>query len=584
MCGIAGIIQANVVIDEQTASAVLQSLKHRGPDEQKAITLPDATLFHTRLSITDLSKNGSQPFTNDNVLYIVFNGEIYNYKELRNELIKEYKFISGTDTEVLLNAYKKWGTSCLLKLDGMFSFVIYNTQQRTFFGAVDKLGKKPMYYTHSTEQFVFSSDVKAIQLLTNRHQKLCIAGVSQFLSFGYTLAPQTIYKNIHYLEAGYCIHGSLSEGFTKRPYFELKSLFQTTNKDDYQTSLTHLQCLIKKAVTKRSHSDVEVGVLLSGGVDSAIVAALAHKYENVSKAFTIGFENKNYDELQAAIETANTIGLEHKYFRLKQFSRNDIYATIQKMQHPLGDNSFIALNELAKLASQDVKVVLSGDGGDELFAGYTTLKADYINDKWFSFLNTLKKTGLHSSTKNDGVGWRTKINRLMNGADKDYRVAHCKWREIFTQTEIIEIVGKEYEEEIRASDPIKKILPLYEDVKHLPQLKQHLYVDMKTWLHNDILVKIDRGGMSYGVEIRSPFLDDDVVAYCCSLPIGYQFKLFKNKSLLMDTFSDELGNLIRDKRKKGFNVPIGNWLNIKEDEFKFYTTLVFEQFRSKLYD
>ncbi len=580
MCGIAGIIKANYSEQEVSyVQAMCKKLHHRGPDASGLKQLNGAVFGHRRLSIIDLSSNGAQPMsTMDGRYHITYNGEIYNFPEIKSELLKKnVRFFSNSDTEVLLQAYIHYGTACLNMLNGMFAFAIWDNQTGKCFIARDRFGKKPFYYHHSAKEFSFASEIPA--LLENKQipQNISHEALNCYLALGYILAPLSIYKDIFKLEAGHYL--LLRDGkISKHCYWNFAEKFLPKNKQQPEAIQQEIVHLLTKAVERRLISDVPVGAFLSGGVDSSSIVALMKKFQkNELHTFSVGFDHKGYSELDDATRTANLLGTIHHGLTIGDENiQAKIIDAISAYDEPFADNSLIPMVEVSRLASKYVKVVLSGDGADEMFCGYETYKADkfYNYFKWMP--GSLKKVlssealpKLFSAKKKINSGYKAK--QFFYGTRFDYRQAHYAWRLHFRPEERVQIMGAQYKELVYDTDPFKTFAKYYDEVKGLEQLDQHLYVDCMTWLPDDILVKVDRASMHSSIEVRAPYLDYELVCYAAALPTEFKLNGFKTKYLLKEALKEVVPPFVLQKKKSGFNAPFGLWLHSENgDEFKAF--------------
>ena len=565
-------------------SEVTKLLSHRGPDGFGFLSDKKYFLGHTRLAIIDLNEQANQPMLcSENRYAIVYNGEVYNYKILKSELEKGgCTFETKSDTEVLLQAWIKWGDKCLNRLDGMFAFCIYDKLEHQVILARDCFGKKPLYYSILNGLLIISSELRSFVPLIPDKLNSSITGLTQYLSVGYTIAPTTIYQEIQQLLPGHYSVVKPQEEKFKINHFEYWNYadFFLHPKTNYKRSSVHsdINNLVVDAVKKRTVADVNIGVLLSGGLDSGAIASVLSMQKSKLQSYSIGFTEKNYDETIAINKTAQVLGLESYIHQMEQISLQDLTKVIEEMDGLLADNSYLALHSLCGKVSDKLKVVLSGDGADEIFAGYSTYMADKIRflGKYIPFRKMISKRLRNS---NDGIGWKTKVSRFMNGVSSSYRRAHYSWREIFNLEEIVHILGIEHREEILNNDPFNIFNNYYEKVGGKDIINQHLYVDAMTWLSNDILVKVDRASMQHGVEVRCPFLDKELVEYMAAIPGKEKFKWNNSKNLLRVAMKENIPTTVLKAKKKGFNVPIGEWLQNGQrmNEFQAYTRWVFDK-------
>lgn len=628
MCGICGIINFNKTpVDTKLLVSMRDSLRHRGPDDFGTLLLGlgqiktlytkyinpiwfrnldelekhfsilmhySVGLAHRRLAIIDLSEKAKQPMSDITGRYhIVYNGEVYNFKEIGLELEKNgYKFKSRSDTEIILYSYIHWGVGCLSRFNGMFAFAIWDSLEEKIFLARDRFGKKPLYYCRDSDgNLMFASELKTLLLNDKIPKKLSYTALNCYLTLGYILSPLTMYENIWKLEPGsYLLISNKGKNINKTRYWDFANLFREKVKDNEKEAAERILFLMGQAVKRRLIGDVDIGAFLSGGVDSSAIVALMKKYHNEGlHTFSVGFEEDSYNELHDANRTANWFGtIHHKRICRVDKELNLLYQAINVYDELFSDNSLIPLVELSRLASETVKVVLSGDGADEMFAGYITHKAS-MYQHYFRFLpNYLKKYTLEKINKYvpvslKKISWEYRLKQFLYGSVNSEKYAHYLWRNIFTPAERIVILGDDNKELVYDTDPFIYFNKYYEEVKDLGIFDQHLYVDIKTWLADDILVKLDRATMGTGLEARCPYLDIDLVSYTASLP--YRFKLrsfgyypYKQKYILKKALKNVVPEFVLKKKKAGFNSPVGLWLNDKSmNEFKLFNRLVFNE-------
>ena len=539
MCGI---YLTNIPYQEDLVKAKLESISFRGPDYTGVEKINNLTLGHLRLSILDLDARSHQPMIHAN-LHIVFNGEIYNYKYIKKELLtKGYNFKTESDTEVLLIGYKEWGAGILQKINGMFAFSIYDTESNIIFSARDRLGVKPFYYYWKDGQFEICSQIRP--LLKNK--KINEEAISMFLDCMFIPSPYTIVEDVFKFQY------SLISNF-----LEFKSIIKELpggNLKDvkirdisYEDAKSELHELLKDAVKIRLQSDVPIGSFLSGGIDSSLVSSIAAKVSDSQiNTFSIGFENPIYDESKIAEQFAEIIGSNHK---TTICSSEDILKLIPKLvevyDEPFADTSALPSLLLNSVTKQYVTVALSGDGGDESFIGYpyfdSLIKNKFIIDipfiirKNLSNPKLLKLFGLNSHRVRNALNTKTRNDFIENifsrkgfllkekkqGYMKHYQ-GYKKWSNIFLQ---------------KAAD-----------------------LNIKLWLENDSNVKVDRASMAYSVEVRSPFLDYRVIEYARSLPISYRYEKGRQKKILRDILKEYIPEEVFNQPKKGFGAPISLWM------------------------
>ncbi len=484
MCGIAGKIHWGPPAETETVLKMCSKLIHRGPDDHGIVSLDSATLGHRRLSIIDLSSRAKQPMASaDNRFFITYNGEIYNFQEIKKILEKEgYVFKTTSDTEVVLYSYAYWKEKCLDRFNGMFAFAIWDSLEKKVFFAKDRFGKKPLYYYISpTGTISFASELTALLEDKTIHLKFSYEAINCYLALGYILSPMTIYENIFKLEpATYMYLSGNGKNIQKIRYWEYSESFRNKTKENEMEIEKHLLFLLQDASKKRLISDVPVGAFLSGGIDSSSIVSLVNKYhEGDLHTFSVGFEPESYNELPDAQRTANWIGTKHHNLVCSFTSEMDVINNaISAYDEPFADNSLIPTIEVSKLASQYVKVVLSGDGADELFAGYITYKAD----KYYKFIKPIpdkikkffiRKLAHKNSTKQTKLGWKYKLNKFFYGSLYDPKKAHYLWRNFFNSEERVTILGEAYRELVYDTDPFRIFDKFYKNAEGLSQLDKN---------------------------------------------------------------------------------------------------------------
>jgi asparagine synthase (glutamine-hydrolysing) len=532
MCGIAGIIEANGrPVNRDRLVSMAGKITHRGPDGDGIWTDGQAGLAHRRLAIVDLSPNGAQPMLSQDGRYsITFNGEIYNYQELREQLAESSEQLRSTsDTEVLLALYAKEGESMLSKLRGMFAFAIWDKQESRLFFARDRIGKKPFFYRNNENGFAFASEVKA---LVDQESQIDELAIRLFLGLQYVPSPLTGFKNIFSLEPGMC-------GTWKDGKLEIKRYLSVPppQSPSFSKAGEEVRELLEESVRLRLIADVPVGIFLSGGIDSSAVAAIAHKQGAKLSSFTLGFDEAAFDERDQAMALAKQFGFEHHSFLAKP---EDLLAiadeVIEHYDVPYADSSSLNTWILARETKKHVKAVLTGDGGDELFGGYRRYG-------YFEQALNLKKMGLSRSAYRvaRSVGSMTgnpKFQRFADTIDGGYAALFCG--AYFQQPEAIDFINGQLNKQI---DPIGAAMDF----------------DLHSYLPDDLNVKMDRATMRHGLEARCPLLDQELVSYVTSLPTEYRYTKGKTKALLVDAVKDILPSEVGKRPKRGFQVPLATW-------------------------
>ncbi|HTA82728.1 MAG TPA: asparagine synthase (glutamine-hydrolyzing) [Bacteroidia bacterium] len=561
MCGIAGFVGSG---SEDDLKRMIYELHHRGPDYQGTSLVENVGFAHARLSIIDLSPNGNQPFFSaDSSLAITFNGEIYNYLALKEELLctGKYTFRTSTDTEVLLYLYQEHGEKLFDKINGMYAFAIYNFKTKQLLLAKDRMGKKPLYYSVIDGTIVFASELKAILQHPSVKKELNIDAINEYLTFDYIPTPHTIFKNIYKLEASHYLVFNNGKISSNEPYW--KTSFHQSDVS-FSDAIGKFDSLLNDATDRRLMSDVPLGVFLSGGLDSSTIAYYAQKNaKSKIKTFSIGFSEKSYDESNYAKQVATYLGTEHyEEFLSAEESLRLIPEIIPKLDEPFADPSIIPTYFLSKFTRKHVTVALGGDGSDELLAGYPT----FISNKFLGFMASLPTpiikifSGLTKllplSDKNISLDF--KLTQFFKGFESEKRYAHTLWLGSFTpnlkQRLFLPstVIGN--------GNGLNCIDRYLNDIQSEFGFNRLLYTYYRTYLVEDILVKVDRASMYTSLEVRAPFLDRNVVDFLSSLPKSYKLKGFTGKHILKELMWGKLPEEIIYRTKKGFGIPVSLWL------------------------
>ena len=550
MCGFVGFCD-----DSKNKKKIIRDMadiiKHRGPDSDGYYVDNNIALGFRRLSIIDLDK-GSQPiFNEDKDKVIVFNGEIYNYKETREELkSKGHKFSTNTDTEVILHGYEEYKEDILNKLRGMFAFVIYDIKEKSLFGARDFYGIKPFYYYYDNENFLFGSEIKSFLGSPNFKKELNKDMLSQYLTFQCSIGEDTFFKNTYKLLPGHYFIYKDKELEIKK-YYEVK--LEPNDDKSLEEWVSGIREVIDNSVLAHKVSDVEVGSFLSSGVDSSLIAKLS----SVDKTFTVGYDNKKYSEIDYAKQFSDKINVSNvskkiskeEYF--KEFSNVQYY-----MDEPLADASAVMLYFLSKTASKHVKVCLSGEGADEIFGGYNIYHEPY-SVSWYNKIPYFirKCIGILVYPFRNYTGFNFLYRRSKKIEDRYIGNAF-----IFEPNDAKKIVNFNYGNKTY-KDFTK---PYYDKVSDLDVVTKMQYIDFNFWLIYDILLKADKMSMANSLEVRVPYLDREVIEYASKLPSKYKIVGNETKYAFRKVAKEELADKVADKKKLGFPVPIREWL--KEDD------------------
>lgn len=550
MCGICGFVkQVNV---DDTIESMTSTLLHRGPDGNGCWKGNGAALGHTRLAIIDLTETGSQPMaTRDGRYRIVFNGEIYNFQELRRDLEGfGERFYSNSDTEVILLGYRKWGRRVLDRLRGMFAFAIWDSEDRRLFLARDRIGIKPLFYALLSEGLLFASEIKAIFANPEVDRKLNLSAVDAYLTFGYIPGPETIFHGIHMLPPGTWLEWKQNR-LESDSYW--KPSFNAPSFEPNETDLTdELDERLNDAVRSHLVADVPIGSFLSGGIDSSLVSAIANRLNHEPiRTFTIGFHGGG-DERTFAGTVARHIGTLHSERIAETALTDQLPCFIRHLEQPLSDNSILPTFLVSKLAREEVKVVLSGDGGDELFAGYDwTRFALSLPDLHLKF----RPSGWDFAYRKGPIGLAQRLCHDVNtGATMRYlrrvTVSHELRHWLYCQ---------EFSSRLGA-DPVETLKEFLSRAPVRDERERFLYADLSCYLPDDILFKVDRMSMANSLEVRVPLLDHLLLEWLFKLPFSMRFRNGRGKYLLRKVAARYLPPSILKPRKQGFTIPIGNWL------------------------
>lgn len=558
MCGHVSICYKNKKADEELIKILTEKINYRGPDSTNYYISNNIAFGFKRLSIIDLS-NGTQPFKINNTT-IIFNGEIYNHKELRGELIeKGYSFNTDSDTEVLLTSYIEYKENCVNKLRGMFSFIIYDKNNNKIFGARDNFGIKPLYYINTSDYISFSSEYKALFPLLNNFT-INEKSLQNYFSFQYTPNYKTMLSEINEVPAGtYFTIDNNNLCFTQyhKTIFSNDKLITT---DNIVNSLTD-------SVNHHMIANVEVGTFLSGGIDSTILAALASKINPNIKSFSVGFDVDGYSELAIAKKTADALGIENISIKVTEEDYiKSLPKVIYSLDDPLADPSCVGLYFLSKEARKHVKVVLSGEGADELFGGYNIYK-EYYSIKPISKLPPLLIKAINSFAKHlPNIKGKNYLLRSTTKLRNRY-IGNAK---IFNNTEI-NTLFKHYSEKNTYANSVKDIYD-YCEKHNYDYVTTMQNIDINTWLSGDILLKADKMSMAHSIELRVPFLDKEVLAVAQNLKLNQKVTKKNTKVLLREAFKHIVPPHVVEKKKLGFPTPIRVWL--KSDLGKYVNQII----------
>ena len=574
MCGIAGqlSLDGQKPVDIELIRRMIKILVHRGPDGDGCYVHGPIGLGHRRLSIIDVH-TGAQPMCNeDGTVWITFNGEIYNYLTLRTELLaRGHVFKSESDTEVIVHLFEEFGEDCVTHLKGMFAFAIWDERHRKLFLARDRVGIKPLYYTKTGDAFLFASEIKSLLQDTSVVRRFSARSIDRFLTYYYLPGDETLFENIYRLAPGHCM--SICDGrISTRQYWDLT--FQTAPRwHRFEDAVEALRDILKKTVKDHLISDVPVGVLLSGGVDSTAMLRYAAQHSSQPvQTFTVGFAGENFaDERPYARLAAKVFGATHHEITI---NANDFGDLLPKytwhMEEPVCEPPAIALYAVSRLARDaSVKVLLSGEGGDEAFGGYNKysylLALESMKSKFGPVRGLLRRAmesmghlGLHQLRNFTPLVDLPMSQYYFSCASSPFTPFNRQKASLYNEAFVLAL-GQHVSDEPTRS--------LFKRVEGLPLLHQMLHVDTKTWLPDDLLIKADKMTMAASVELRVPFLDSDMLEFAASLPAHYKVRGWPPKRVLRAALKDSVPKEILKRKKVGFPVPYGRWLRHELREF-----------------
>jgi asparagine synthase (glutamine-hydrolysing) len=566
MCGICGFIGAGSTDDLKRMSALLQ---HRGPDDSGIWSSAKAPvqLASRRLSIVDLP-GGHQPMlTEDGQLVIAFNGEIYNHRELRDELKKlGHKFTTDhSDTEVLLLGYREWGTRLPEHLNGMWAFTLYDTSRALLFCSRDRFGKKPFCYARTKEGFVFASELTSLAAHPSVPRNVSRRALQKYFAYGYIPSPLSIYEGVLKLPAGCSLSVDVRsfECRVEKYWDLLLEPFETIPRNPEEEWGQQIRELLDRAVKRRLIADVPVGVFLSGGIDSSAVTALASRHisQGKLKTFSIGFHEKTFDETAFGRRVSAKFKTEHQIETLSASrARELINDCLNRLDEPMGDNSLLPTYLVSGFARQQVTVALGGDGGDELFAGYDP----FLALRRAELYRRVFPRPVHAAIKavfdwlpvsSANMALDFKIKRALRGLDHDPRF----WLPVWMAPLDLAALEEMFSERLDLEELYSEAIEQWENCPQQNLVDKTLQFYTKLYLQDDILVKVDRASMMHSLEVRAPFLDVELVDFVRRIPSEYKFRRGRTKYILKKALEGVLPGDVLYRSKKGFGIPIGKW-------------------------
>ncbi len=568
MCGIAGAVDASgAALDRRALQAMDDDMRRRGPDDEGTFVDGACMLGHRRLSIIDLG-GGHQPMaTPDGKLVVVFNGEIYNFAQLRTRLESlGHKFSSHSDTETILWAYRQWGDACVRELDGMFAFALWDADQRRLLLARDRFGKKPLFYFHDGERLIFASTLSALLQHPRVPRKLDPSAVAEYLALEYVVAPRSILRGVNKLEPASQLSFDAASGrATVDRYWRLRvdgSLAIPEGEGERQ-----LESLLADDVAKRLVADVPLGVFLSGGIDSSLVAAVAASQRRNIKTFSVRFADPSFDESKYARLVAERLGTDHVE---EELSLDEAVKIAQRLgeilDEPVADGSIVPTYMLSRFARKHVTVALGGDGGDELFAGYPTYLAHKLAS-WAGplahplLVGKMRQIAALLPVSHDNFSFDFKLKKLLSGLDAPPAERNYVWLGAIERERIARLMGMTSGD----ADVYRAVRARYEEAAG-SHLERVLYQDVGLYMCHSVLAKVDRASMAASLEVRAPLLDTALCEFVGRLPMSYKLRGRTGKWLLKKVARRHLPSEIVDRPKKGFGMPTGRWLRAELGE------------------
>ncbi len=564
MCGIAGFLKPGY---EKLSSPDLvkmgKAILHRGPDATDTYLDEHIGLVHRRLSIIDLSDAGIQPmFSSDRQCVIVFNGEIYNFPQLRAELVSEgYNFHSQTDTEVILALYQRDGVKCLEHLNGMFAFALWDIAKQELFLARDRIGKKPLYYYEDNDKFAFASEIKALLTLPDVKKDIRDDAVYDFFAYQYVPDPKTIFSHMHKLPPGHFMLIKDGEKHIEQ-YWDVS--FANKTNENFAQVKDRLATLLYDKTKARMLADVKLGAFLSGGVDSSgVVAMMSQLSDTPVNTCTIGFDDPRFNEAEFARQVAEQYQCQHHEFMVQKDVAQELEHIVSYFDEPFADPSLVPTFFVSELARDAVTVAIAGDGGDEVFAGYEKYTLDVLENKLrekfpkgirenvFPKLAKLFQKSSHTFFK--------KGNSLLTSLSQDPAMGFYITNSQITDKTWDKIAKPEFKSTLDNYHPAQITLDAYDKADGDNHFDKILYTDLKTYLPGGILVKVDRMSMANSLEVRAPILDKAVIEFAATLPIEMKYKDGDKKHILKETFKPLLPDDLLYRKKMGFSVPLATW-------------------------
>lgn len=566
MCGICGVAGGDPAEGRELVGRMCAAMVHRGPDDEGSVQLDSVTLGMRRLSIIDV-EGGHQPMHNeDSTVWVVQNGEIYNHLELRDLLVAAgHSFATRSDTEVLVHAYEEWGSDMVERLNGMFAFALLDRRQRRVLLARDRMGIKPLHYAVDGRRLVFASELKALLRDSSLRKAIDPVALDEYLALEFVPSPRSIVRGISKLPPAHTLEWFLGSGMHRLHRYWSPTLGEDDgsrriNLDDRSEEL---RAILRESVRKELISDVPLGVFLSGGVDSSAVTAMMSELGGDVKSFSVGFAERSFDESRHARQVARHLGTDHHELTLEPSMLLDLIPQLPTLlDEPMGDASIIPTYLLSAFTRRHVKVALGGDGGDELFAGYPTLQAHRLAGYYNRAPRLLRKRIIEPVVRRlpvsrNNLSFDFRAKRFVSGAGHAPAERHRRWMGSFAAEERSALLSDDVRDQLAGSGHVR--LAEVDEPGPRDPLNQVLLMDMRLYLENDILVKLDRASMMASLEGRVPLLNNDFVEYATRLPLDMKLRGLRSKFLLRRALQGILPSSILNRPKKGFGIPVADW-------------------------
>lgn len=563
MCGITGFVFRNTNIPPDLLYKMTNNLTHRGPDDEGFFIDTGICLGHRRLSIIDI-KTGKQPIHNeDKTIWIVFNGEIYNFPILREKLIKMgHEFYTNSDTEVIIHCYEQYQEKCVEHLQGMFAFAIWDKNKQQLMLARDRIGVKPLFYTQNNGNFLFSSELNSLLQYDNIKKEPNIIGIDHYITYNYIPSPMTGFKNIYKLKPGhYLIYKNGNISLNQYWYLNYEPKLVISEKD----AITQFMELFEEAIKIRLISEVPIGAFLSGGIDSSSIVAIMSKLSDKKvKTFSIGFEEENFNELKFSSIVAKKFNTDHQEFIVKPNILELLPKLITHFGEPFADSSAIPTYYVSQITRNHVTVALSGDSGDELLAGYDRYKIHKILNLYNKFpkffKNIIKNCIEFLPYSSNPKSFSRRVQRLLSLTNLNQEIQYIQSICCFNNEEKLLLYSNYMKEKTKGVNSYDYLLNLYKETNALDFLDKTLNVDTRSYLPEDLLVKVDITSMMNSLEVRSPFLDHLLIEFVTKLPVNLKLSGLTSKYILKQGMKDLLPKENIFRKKMGFGVPLVYWL------------------------